>query len=91
MDRPLKTPQELIIEGCNAESALVFLDKFIEEEKQKQLNRMMNCPSDDLPIRRAVYKYIDGLKDTLQQKIETGIYNATEQFHKIENSEGGSN
>lgn len=91
MNRPFKTPQELIAEGYNAEGALVFLKDFIEEEKEKQLRKIFSCPQEDLPLRREIYKYICELEKTLQQKVETGIYNATEQFHEIENSEGGSN
>ena len=33
--RPLKTPQELIMEGYDAEAAAVFLRNFIQEEKDK--------------------------------------------------------
>ena len=33
--RELKTPQQLILEGYDAEAAAVFLHSFIEEEKEK--------------------------------------------------------
>jgi len=89
MNRPLKTPEELIMEGYQAEGALVFLKKFIEEEKQKKLTEILNCPAEELPQRRATYKYINSLETTLLQKLETGIRNATEQFSEKGNSEGG--
>lgn len=87
--RPLKTKQDLIAEGYQAEGALVFLDDFIEEEKKHQMELMLNCPVEELPMRRAVYKYINGLKKTLMTKIQTGIYYATEQVSEIESEELG--
>ena len=78
--RELKTPQQLILEGYDAEAAAVFLHSFIEEEKEKQLNLLMTCKSDELPVRREVYKYIDSLEPTLIQKVQTGINHAREQF-----------
>lgn len=80
--RRLKTPQELINEGYNAEGALVFLKDFIGEEKQKVLNELLTCPSDKLPEKRATYKYICGLEEKLLSKVETGIIHATEQFRQ---------
>ena len=78
--RELKTPQQLIMEGYDAEAALVFLRNFIEEEKDKQFNLLMTCSPDELPIRRAVYQYIDSLEPLLLHKIQTGINHAREQF-----------
>ena len=80
--RKLKSPEELINEGYNAEGALVFLKDFIREEKEKVLNELLTCPSDKLPEKRATYKYICSLEDKLLQKVETGINHATEQFRK---------
>ena len=82
MKRRLKSPQELINEGYNAEGALVFLKDFIQEEKDKVLNELMTCPPYKLPEKRATYKYICSLEDKLLSKIETGINHATEQFRK---------
>ena len=82
--RPLKTPQELIQEGYNAEAALVFLKDFIGEEKQKVLNELMTCPPYKLPEKRATYKYICSLEEKLLQKVKTGINHATEQFRDTE-------
>ena len=80
--RPLKTPMELITEGYNAEGALVFLKDFIEEEKRKVLNELLTCPPDRLLEKRATYKYISSLEETLMRKVETGINYATEQFRE---------
>ena len=80
--RRIKTPQELINEGYNAEAALVFLKDFIQEEKDKVLNELMTCPPYKLPEKRATYKYICSLEDKLLQKVETGINHATEQFQR---------
>lgn len=80
--RKLKTPEELINEGYNAEGALVFLRGFIKEEKEKVLNELLSCPSDKLSEKRATYKYICSLEEKLLNKVETGIIHATEQFHK---------
>nr|DAQ62592.1 MAG TPA: hypothetical protein [Caudoviricetes sp.] len=87
--RELKTRQELIAEGYQAEGALVFLDEFIEEEKKKQLDKLLSCPVEDMKTQRALYKYICGLKRILQNKLQTGIYNATEQFSQIKREELG--
>lgn len=78
--RRLKTPQELINEGYNAEGAVAFLHNFLEEEKEKQLNLLMTCPSDEMRERRAVLKYIKGLEPLLVAKVQVGIEKATEQF-----------
>lgn len=80
--RKLKSPEELINEGYNAEAALVFLKGFIQEEKEKVLSELMTCPPYKLPEKRATYKYICSLEDKLLSKVETGIIHATEQFHK---------
>ena len=80
--RKLKTPEELINEGYHAEGALVFLKSFIAEEKEKVLHELLTCPSDKLPEKRAVYKYICGLEEKFLSKVETGIIHATEQFRK---------
>lgn len=80
--RRLKTPQELIEEGYNAEGAVAFLHDFIEEEKEKQLNLLMTCPSDEMRERRAVLKYIKGLEPLLVAKVQVGIERATEQFQR---------
>lgn len=80
--RRLKTPQELIQEGYNAEAAVAFLHDFINEEKEKQLQALITCHEDELPIKRAVYKYIESLEPMLIYKVQTGINNATEQFQK---------
>lgn len=82
--RKLKTPEELINEGYNAEGALVFLKDFIREEKEKVLTELMTCPSDKLSEKRAVYKYISSLEEKLLSKVETGISYATEQFRHTE-------
>lgn len=78
--RRLKTPQELIEEGYHAEGAVAFLHNFLEEEKEKQLNLLMTCPSDEMRERRAVLKYIKGLEPLLVAKVQVGIEKATEQF-----------
>ena len=78
--RELKTPQELIMEGYSAEGAVVFLREFIQEEKDKQFNLMMTCHPDELPVRRAVYQYIDSIESLLIHKVQTGINHAREQF-----------
>lgn len=78
--RRLKTPQELIEEGYHAEGAVAFLHTFFEEEKEKQLNLLMTCPSDVMRERRAVLKYINGLEPLLVAKVQRGIEVATEQF-----------
>ena len=78
--RPLKTPQELIMEGYDAEAAAVFLRNFIQEEKDKQFNLLMTCLPDELEVRRAVYKYIDSLEPLLINKVQSGINHAREQF-----------
>lgn len=80
--RRLKTPQELINEGYNAEAALVFLKGFIAEEKERVLRELLTCPSDKMPEKRAMYKYINSLEEKLVNKIETGINYATEQFRE---------
>ena len=80
--RRLKTQQELIQEGYNAEAAVVFLHDFIDEEKEKQLNLLITCHEDELPVKRAVYKYIESLEPLLINKVQTGINNATKQFQK---------
>lgn len=78
--RKLKTTQELIQEGYNAEAAVAFLHNFIEEEKDKQFNLLMNCPAEDLRERRAILKYIRQLEPFLIAKVQVGIENATEQL-----------
>lgn len=80
--RRLKTPQELIEEGYNAEAAVAFLHDFIEEEKVKHFNLLLTCPADELKERRAVFKYIKQLEPYLITKVQVGIDNATEQFRK---------
>ena len=80
--RRLKTPQELIEEGYQAEGAVAFLHKFIEEEIQKQTNLLLTCPAEDMKERRAVLKYIKGLESLLVAKVQIGIEKATEQFQK---------
>lgn len=80
--RRLKTPQELIEEGYNAEAAVAFLHDFIEEEKVKHFNLLLTCPADELKERRAVFKYIRQLEPLLIAKVQTGINNATEQFQR---------
>ena len=78
--RPLKTPEELILEGYNAEGALVFLKDFLESEKEKLLKEMINSPDDKLHERRAVYKYLCSIESALENKLITGINYAAEQF-----------
>ncbi len=80
--RRLKTPQELIEEGYQAEGAVAFLHDFIEEEKDKYYNLLLTCPAEELKERRAVLKYIKQLEPYLIAKIQVGIEKATEQFHK---------
>ena len=80
--RRLKSPQELINEGYNAEAAVVFLKDFIEEEKERVLRELLTCPYDRVSEKRALYKYISGLEEKLLTKVETGINYATEQFRK---------
>ena len=80
--RNLKSPQELINEGYNAEGALVFLKGFIAEEKERVLRELLTCPSDKMSEKRALYKYINGLEEKLLSKVETGINYATEQFRE---------
>lgn len=76
--RPLKTKEEFIQEGYNAEAAVVFLHDFIEDEKIRQLRLLMTCPADELKERRAVVKYIDTLEPYLLEKVRTAIIKATE-------------
>ena len=78
--RKLKTAQELIEEGYNAEGAIVFLHDFFETEKEKQLHLLLTCPTDEMKERRAVLKYIKGLEPLLIAKVQVGIEKATEQF-----------
>lgn len=80
--RRLKSPQELINEGYNAEAAVVFLKGFIEEEKERVLRELLTCPSDKMSEKRALYKYISSLEEKLLSKVETGINYATEQFRE---------
>ena len=80
--RRLKSPQELINEGYNAEAAVVFLKDFIEEEKERVLRELLTCPSDKMSEKRALYKYISSLEEQLLSKVETGINYATEQFRE---------
>ena len=80
--RRLKTPQENIEEGYHAEAALAFLHDFLEEEKDKQLNLVLNCPADEIRERRAVLKYIKGLEPLLKTKVQIGIERATEQLNR---------
>lgn len=80
--RRLKSREELIGEGYNAEAALVFLKDFIAEEKERVLRELLTCPSDKMPEKRAMYKYINSLEERLLNKVETGINYATEQFRK---------
>lgn len=80
--RHLKSPQELINEGYNAEAAVVFLNGFIEEEKERVLRELLTCPSDKMSEKRALYKYISSLEEKLLSKVETGINYATEQFRE---------
>lgn len=80
--RRLKSPQELINEGYNAEAAIVFLKDFIEEEKERVLRELLTCPSDKMSEKRALYKYISSLEEKLLSKVETGINYATEQFRE---------
>ena len=60
--RRLKTPQEIIQEGYNAEAAVAFLHDFIEEEKEKHYNLLLTCPAEELRERRAVLKYLKQLE-----------------------------
>lgn len=90
MDRPLKSPLQLIREGYDSEAALVFLGNFFEEEKNKQVHTLMTCPEKDLALHRGMYKYVCGLEKLLKQKVEIGIKYATEQPRE-EDSEGGNN
>ena len=80
--RRLKTAQDFINEGYNAEAALVFLKEFIQEEKERVLRELLTCTSDKLVEKRATYKYISSLEEKLLLKVETGINHATEQFRK---------
>ena len=80
--RRLKSPEELINEGYNAEAAVVFLKDFIEEEKERVLRELLTCPSDKMSEKRALYKYISSLEEKLLSKVETGINYATEQFRE---------
>lgn len=80
--RRLKTPQELIEEGYQAEGAVAFLHTFFEEEIDKHTNLLMTCPADEMRERRAVLKYIKQLEPYLVAKVQIGIEKATEQFQK---------
>lgn len=80
--RRLKTPQEIIQEGYNAEAAVAFLHDFIEEEKEKYFNLLLTCPAEELRERRAVLKYLKQLEPYLIAKVQVGIENATEQLRK---------
>lgn len=80
--RRLKTPQEVIQEGYNAEAAVAFLHDFIEEEKEKYFNLLLTCPADELKERRAVLKYLKQLEPYLIAKVQVGIERATEQLRK---------
>lgn len=80
--RRLKTTQELIEEGYQAEGAVAFLHDFIQEEIEKQFNLLMTCPCSEMNERRAVLKYIRNLENLLIAKVQTGINNATEQFRR---------
>ena len=80
--RRLKTPQEIIQEGYNAEAAIAFLHDFIEEEKEKYFNLLLTCPADELKERRAVLKYLKQLEPYLIAKVQVGIEKATEQLRK---------
>lgn len=82
MNRRLKTPEELINEGYNAEGALAFLKSFILEEKDRVLRELLSCPQNELSDKRTEYKYICSLENKLLIKVETGINHATEQFRK---------
>lgn len=77
--RELKTPEQLVMEGYNAEGALVFLKSWLQEEKERQYNLLMTCPADQMQERRAVLKYINSIESVLMEKIRTGILRATEQ------------
>lgn len=77
--RPLKTPEQLIHEGYNAEGALVFLKDFLKEECDKQFSQLMTCPAEEIRERRAVVKYINSLEPLLLEKVRTGIMRAAEQ------------
>mgnify|MGYP003590410589 CR=1 FL=1 len=79
MDRIFKTPEQLIDEGYNSEAALVFLGTFFMEEKKKQMDKIMACPLEELPLARCMYKYICGLETMMKQKVDIGIRYATEQ------------
>lgn len=80
IQRPLKTPLELVQEGYQAEGALVFLGNFFEEEKRKQLDKILDCKPEELSERREVYRYVCSLEKLLKSKVEIGIERATEQF-----------
>ena len=80
--RRLKTPQELIEEGYQAEGAVAFLHTFFEEEIDRQTNLLMTCPAEDMRERRAVLKYIKQLEPYLIAKVQVGIEKATEQFRQ---------
>lgn len=86
--RPLKTKEELIEEGYNAEAALVFLRNFFQEEKDKQFHLLMTCPAEQMRERRAVVKYINSLESLLLEKVRTGILKATEQVETNTRQEG---
>lgn len=77
--RRIKTKEELIMEGYQAEGAVAFLHEFIEQEKDKQLQKLLKCPVEDMNENRATYQYICNLEKVLIQKIEIGISYATEQ------------
>ena len=80
--RELKTPEQLVMEGYNAEGALVFLKSWLQEEKERQYNLLMTCPADSMAERRAVLKYINSIESVLTEKIRTGILRATEQVER---------
>ena len=80
--RALKTPEQLVQEGYDAEAALVFLKPFLEEEKEKQLNLLMTCPAEQMRERRAVVKYINSLEPLFIEKVRTGIMRAAEQVER---------
>lgn len=46
--RELKTPEQLVMEGYNAEGALVFLKSWLQEERERQYNLLMTCPADQM-------------------------------------------
>ena len=79
LPRPLKTRNQIISDGFNAEGALIFLSEFMESEKRKQYTLLINCPEDELRTQRQVYKYICSLEEQLRTTLALGIEYATSE------------